>query len=142
MRKRGLIGWIILGIFGVLILIGIGAGIYFYNFYTFKEIRVCVGDAENLKLPCRTTEDCLSMFDYESQLKDAPDFAKDEIANIVNEAVYCNNTCFVRKVRGINLESGEIEMLDSCLNGEDEFVIEIRGKEGLEILNWMKLRDE
>jgi hypothetical protein len=142
MKKRGLIGKIILGIFGFLLIIGLGAGIYFYNFHVFKEIRICVGGGENTMIPCNTREDCINVMreadlDF-SVLDGAPDFIVKNFNDILESAVYCEESCFVGNVRGIDYESGEIEGLESCLDGEEEFVMEIHGKEGIEILKWMK----
>ena len=35
----------------------------------------------------------------------------------------------------------ELEMLENCEDGEVEFAVDIRGKEGLEVLEWMKARN-
>ncbi len=139
MKKRGLFGMIILGAFAFLLIAGVGAGIYFYNYYVFKEIRVCVGEGENYFLPCESQEDCLAALNFSNDvIKDAPALIRENFDNILDEAVYCESTCFAGEVRGINYETGSIEDLDSCENGEEEFVMEIRGKDGMEILKWMK----
>jgi len=142
MKKHGGILMIVGIVFAIFMLIGVGAGIYFYNFYVFKEIRVCVGEGEDSMIPCNTREDCINLMrevglDF-SIMEGAPDFVNENFNNILETAVYCEGSCFVGSVRGVNYESGEVEGLESCLDGEGEFVIKIRGKEGLEILRWMK----
>jgi len=62
--------------------------------------------------------------------------------DVLDKSVYCNSTCFIRDIRGINYETQELEMLESCYGNESEIVIEIRGKEGIEILKYLdSLRD-
>lgn len=139
MTKRGLIGMIILGIFGFLLIVGIGAGIYFYNYHVFKEFRICVGEGEETPIPCESQKDCLDMMNFSSDAIDgAPVFVKESFYNILESAVYCEESCFIGMIRGIDYESGNIEELESCENEEEEFVMKIRGKEGIEILKWMK----
>ena len=137
-----MVGWIILGVIAFLLLVAGIAGFYFYNFYVFKEIRACVEEGEDLKIPCENRQICLDLMiengaDFDA-VNGAPDFVRENFEAILNEAIYCENTCFVGKVRGIDYESGDLLELESCEEGEAEFVMEIRGKEGLEILNWMK----
>ena len=142
MRQRGLIGVIILGVFVFLLVVGIAAGIYFYNFHVFKEIRMCVAEGEDTGYPCNSQEECLDLLNFSDDAVDgAPVFIRDNFENLLSSAVYCEDTCFVGMIRGINYESGDIEGLESCLDGEKEFLMEIRGKEGLEILKWMRGRN-
>ena len=132
---------IILGVVGFFVLTAIGAGIYFYNYYVFKEIRVCVGEGEDFGFPCDSRADCLDLLNFDDNaVEGAPPFIKASFEDILNSAVYCEGNCFVARIRGIDYETGNLQELDSCLEGEEEFVMEIRGKEGLEILEWMKNR--
>ena len=142
MDKGGLVGKIVLIVVVVLIVIA-GVVFYFYNFHVFKVVRVCVGDANNIGIPCNVTQDCLDLV-LENNLSDldgAPSFIEENFQNILDEAVYCDGTCFAKEIRGVDAESGELVMLDSCEDGEKEFVMEIRGKEGLEIWDWMKSQE-
>ncbi len=68
----------------------------------------------------------------------APVFVKENFDGILESVVYCEGNCFVGKVRGVDYETGNLQDLESCNDGEDEFVMKIKGKEGLEILKWMK----
>jgi len=141
MGKRRLIGWIILIVIIILLVVG-AAGFYFYNYYVFKTIRICVGDGVEKMVPCNATQDCIdniSSGNFEDSLNDAPDFIKEKAVEILNEVIYCDGVCFVRNVRGIDVDTGEIHENVVCEELEEEFVIEIRGKEGLEI--WKYLRD-
>lgn len=57
-----------------------------------------------------------------------------EIEKIFGEIAYCESTCRVREVRGLEEKGG----IDSCSADEKEFVFEITGKEGLEVLKNLK----
>ena len=47
----------------------------------------------------------------------------------------------LKNVRGVDYETGELAALDSCDVGEVESVVDIRGKEGIEILKYLKGRE-
>lgn len=141
MKRRGGV-LLIIGIIILFLLIGIvGAGIYFYNFHVFKTVRICVGNATDVLVPCEVVRDCIdyaTILGLEIDLNDAPIFVRENFQKVLDGVVYCDGSCFVKDVRGVNWETQELEMLDSCENGEVEFVVEIRGKEALEIWRWMK----
>ncbi len=141
MGKKGGVLEIIGIIFIVFVVISLVVGIYFYNFYVFKTIRICIGDAKNAMIPCETNQKCINFFQDKMQktnLSDAPIFLQEKIQSVMNEAIYCNKTCFVRNIRGINLETQKLEMLKSCNSGESEIKVDINGKKGLGILMWLK----
>lgn len=143
MKKRGLIGVIVLSVLGALLAAGAGTGVYFYKYHVFEEVRACVGNWEDTMFPCQIREDCLAAVNFNNvSLDGAPNFVKENFENILNSVVYCEGNCFVGKIRGINYETGELEGLEGCEEGEDEFVMEIHGDEGLEILNWIKTLQE
>ncbi len=73
-----------------------------------------------------------------SALDGAPEFVRVKVNEVLERSIYCEGNCFIRKIRGIDFTSGELEILTSCEVGEDEVVIEVRGKEGIEVLEWMK----
>ncbi|MEA3248533.1 MAG: hypothetical protein U9Q73_02395 [Nanoarchaeota archaeon] len=50
---------LILGIV-LMLLISIG-GVYLYNFYVFKTVRLCVGETHNLEIFCEVTSDCVDL---------------------------------------------------------------------------------
>ncbi|MCK5320990.1 hypothetical protein KAJ38_00245 [Candidatus Pacearchaeota archaeon] len=132
-------------IIGVLLIILVsGTGIYFYNFHVFKTVRLCIGDAKDMEISCGVTLDCVDLIrkKIDSKFSDAPDFILENFQKIIDEAVYCDRTCFVRNIRGVNLDTGAFEILDSCRVEEKEIVIEIRGKEGLEILKYLESKNE
>ncbi len=132
---------------GVLLIIGIifivlvlGTGIYFYNFHIFGTVRLCVGEVNDIGILCEVTFDCTDLIRGEiaEDFSDAPDFIQENFQKVIEEIVYCDGNCFVRDVRGIDLETGEFEMLDSCRVEEKEIVIGIRGKDGLEIWKYLE----
>lgn len=141
--KRGLIGWIILGVVFVILLALIIAGTYFYNFHVFETVRLCLGEGNDTGFACVDVQECFDKGEElkaEYDLSDLPDFVVERIESLKDDAVYCDGTCKIRNVRGIDLESQELEMLESCDVGEDEILIEIGGKEGLEIMSYLKDR--
>lgn len=136
-RVLKIVGIVIL----VLVVLIVGAGIYFYNYYVFEKVRVCVGEGVDSEVSCVSVLDCADLVReqwLDIDLIDAPDFVRENFQKVFDEAVYCDETCFVKDVRGIDYETGELGKLESCDVGEVEFVMEIRGKEGLEVLKWMK----
>ena len=136
---------IILIAVGVLVVGGSSVAYYFYEFHVFESVRVCVGGANDTGVPCVDTQECFDLakeagVNIDTELEGLPEFAREIFDDVVDEAVYCDGTCFVRNVRGINAD-GEIEMIESCDVGEVEFVVDIRGKEALELMKYMKNRE-
>lgn len=138
--KKGRVLIILAIIFGTLILVSFGAGIYFYKFHVFKELRVCVshGEGELTNVSCIVDSDCLNYLKENLEewrsVENAPSFLQEEVENIFSEAVYCNANCYIREVRGL----GDFGELESCNEGEKEVLIQIKGKEGLELLDYAK----
>ena len=141
MKKLGGI-LLIVGI--ILIVLILGTGFYLYNFHVFKTVRLCVSDAKNMEISCRVTSDCTDLIteEIDNDFSDAPDFIQENFQKIIEEIVYCDGTCFMKNIRGMNLDTGEFEMLDSCKIEEKEIVIEIRGKDGLEIWKYLEGRED
>jgi len=130
--------WVTLG---VIVLLLVVAGVYFYNFHVFKTVRVCLGDKVDTKVVCDVTQDCINLSVKENpgvDLSDAPDFIKENYQKIIDESISCDGTCFVRDVRGINKETQDLEDLKSCEEGEIEVKMDIGAKEGLALYNWAK----
>jgi hypothetical protein len=141
MKKSGGISIVLGIIFVILILVVAGVGFYFYNFHVFKEVRICLGESEDTSIPCMVREDCLETFNISlDALESSPEFVKNKAGDVLDKAVYCEGTCFIRMTRGIDFESGELELLSSCGDNEEEIVVEVRGRDGLEMLEWMKNR--
>lgn len=141
MEKKGGI-FVIIGIIFIVLILTIGIGIfYLYNFHIFKTVRVCIGEGENTNLPCENNSQCRDLASAlvpEIDLSDIPTFIQEKFQTVFEEAVYCDDTCFISNVRGVDLNTQELELLESCENEETEVAIDIRGKEGLEILNWLR----
>jgi len=143
MEKKGgallVVGIVILS----LVIFGVGAGIYFYNFYVFKTVRICLGEAENTGIPCNSSSDCdflSKTIGQNADLKGLPEFARESFQKVMNKAVYCDGSCRVKNIRGIDKKTHELKFLDSCKADEEEITIEIHGKEGLEILNYLRMK--
>ncbi|MBT3642514.1 hypothetical protein HN604_02645 [archaeon] len=157
MGKRGNIFAILGVIFLILILIAGGLSYYFYNYYTFKTIRVCVGgeiesnftdfderfsEFENV-LSCEVAQDCLDKIgnpEKEILEGDYPPFLKGTFNEIIFEAVLCEDSCKVRNIRGLDLESEDfnIEGLEYCEDYETEILIEIGGREAFEVWQFIE----
>jgi len=132
-------------VFLVLMVVLAGVAFYFYNFYVFKTVRICVGEARDLGVPCEVVEDCIDAArenGYDFDFEGLPDFIQEKFGEVLDEVGYCNETCWLKDVRGIDVDLQELEFLDSCEDWEMEIAIEIRGKEGLEILKYLKSREE
>jgi len=138
MGKVLLIVAIVLGGLAIIVLC---AGIYFYNFHTFKTVRLCLGDPTETEFECSMVQDCLDRAEElqtEYNISELPKFAREMLKIIAEDAVYCESTCKVRNIRGIDLGSYELEELESCEAGEKEILIKIKGKEGIQIWNYVK----
>jgi len=128
-------------ILGSLAIIAVGVGIYFYNFHVFKEMRLCLGDPMDTEFECSMVQDCLDEVENlqtQYNISELPKFARDKLDMLAREAVYCEGTCKVKNIRGINLETYELEELEFCEEGETEVLMKIRGKEGIQIWNYVK----
>lgn len=138
---------IILIVLGVLILIAIIAGIYLYQFYVFKVMRICIStETQDIPISCASKQECIKFFidnvpEIKNSIDTAPEFAKTKITEILNEAISCETSCKIRKIYGEGF-GGNGELVSSCKPGEKELVQEIRGKEGLEILQFIKNHPE
>jgi len=141
MEKKGSVLVIIAIVLGSLAVIALGAGVYFYNFHTFKTVRLCLGDPTDTGFACSMMQDCLDKAEElqtQYNVSELPDFAREKLEILAEEAVYCDGTCKVKNIRGINLETYELEELESCNEGETEILMEIKGKEGIQIWNYVR----
>ena len=141
MKRKGSILLIVAIILGGLAIVAVGTGVYLYNFHVFKEIRLCLGGPVDTNFSCSMVQDCLDRAEElqtEYNISELPSFARKKLEMLSNEAVYCEGTCKIKEIRGINLQTYESEGLKFCASGEKEILIEIRGKEGLEIWNYVK----
>lgn len=138
--KRAVIGIIILVLLGILIVTGISTAIYFYNFHVFKEFKICISDdkIQDTKLPCSTDEFCINAIKTNitglEQLKNLPDFLKEKSDELFKKAVFCEQTCKFKQIKGEPFT----EKIENCNLNEQEISVQIKGKEGLEILKFMK----
>lgn len=140
-KKDGSVLLIVGIIIIVLAIFLVGAGIYFYNYYVFETARVCIGEPVNTEIPCENVQNCIDLAEENGisvDLSDAPAFIQENFQRVIDAAVYCDGTCFVKKIRGINYETLELEMLKSCEEYEVEIVAEIHGNEAIETARWMR----
>lgn len=135
----GKTGSIILIIVVSLALLGIIAGTYFYNFFVFKTLRICVtNNIEDSEFSCTTNEECYDYYKEDLDIDPSlPDFIVSKIDEVFLIAVYCEETCKMREVYGDGT-GDEIGSVESCKEGEEEIIIEIKGEEGLKILKFIK----
>jgi len=128
---------IIGGIFLIIVLIAAATIYYFYNYHSFKTLRVCVSDkTTDLKTNCTSDFECIDVVETSiNELnfsEDLPEPLKEGFDEIIEEAVYCEGTCKMKEVYGFD------EELKSCKEGEKEFTFEITGKQGLKIIKGIK----
>lgn len=139
-NKKAGAGRVILIILGVLIAIIVLAGIYFYNFYVFKEFKICISNEkiQDTKFPCPTSDFCINALKSNipqlSKLNELPEFFQEKANDLFKQAILCEQTCKIRQVRGEPFT----EAVNNCDSTEQEMLIPIRGKEGLQILEFMK----
>jgi len=142
--KRGKGFWFgVFFAFGIILLVLAITLFYLYNFHVFKTVRICLGEPFETQIYCETTQDCYEWIRVNRSELDTslmPPFLDENLQRVLNEAVYCDETCKVRKLYGINEETFDIEELESCDGDQREFLIEIRGKEALEIYEYLKNR--
>lgn len=145
MNNRGFVK-IVLIIISILLLIVIGGAYYAYNFHVYKTIRICIGSEMNTSFSCSSLDDCKGYleafsgksFEIDERLNTAPVFIQEKAREIIDKSFYCDNFCFLREIRGINFNDFSIEFLERCEIDEEEILIEIRGKEGLELADYIK----
>lgn len=127
----GTIGIILLVLF--LILAAIAA--YLYYFHTFKFFKACVSnEAQDTNNPCASDDECRVLFLNKSNitLEEMPQLLRDEFILILEESVYCENTCFVKEMYGDSFGTP----VGSCNEGDKSFVLEIYGKDMLKMLSY------
>jgi len=141
MKNRGRALLIIAIVLGCLAIIILGVGFYLYNFHVFKEVRLCLGEPTDTNFSCAMVQDCLNRAEElqtEYNISELPEFAREKLEMLSEDAVFCDGTCKIREVRGINLKTYELENLEYCDDDEKEVLIQIKGKDGLKIWSYVK----
>ncbi len=136
-KKGGILK--ILGIiFLVIIIIVAAAFIYVYNFHVFKKLMICITpEIEETEKTCVNNNDCTELIKQNLNSNEMPAFLKEKIEETIDKAVFCEETCKHRKYY-TNFIGEDQREIENCAEGEEEISIEIRGKEGLQILNLLK----
>lgn len=126
----------------VVLLIG-GIALYFYKFHVFKTLTICVpDDAINTTISCTEDEFCENLFmnnitqineDYEN----SPEFVKSLIDEVIDESVYCQDTCYIKQIYGDSISE---DFEGECSPGDKAITRDLHGKEGLEFLSYVKER--
>lgn len=129
------------------------AGFYFYNYYVFETVEICVGDYQELGQTCETVQDCLNLFEnYEENfnetnfsdfgdygnISDLPDFAKERFFEFSDDLVSCDGVCKVRSIDGFDSEYLENKISTDCSKSGKIISTEIRGKDAFEIFRFLK----
>ena len=139
MNKKGGILELLGFIFIILILLVLIAVFYFYNFYIFKEFRTCVSSQEqDTFFPCTSNEECIELAMNYSNIsqEEIPQILQAEKTKILNEAIYCNNTCRVREIYG-DFTGSPVE---SCNFGDKEFLLQLKGEEIIKMIDYLKTK--
>ncbi len=125
-----------------IILVILAATYYFYNFYVFYRARICISnEVKDSELPCSGDGECLDILkksfsgEFE-RLEELPDFLEEKVEEALDSAVFCNRTCMVRRVYGLGLS--DVEEVEACKENEKEVVYELRGKESLKFLDYLR----
>lgn len=140
--KRGLFGKIFLLILIVFIVAIAGAAIYFYDYYVFKEMRVCItAEAQNIPINCSSNNDCINLLkenatELKEKLSIMPLFMRTKTDEIFNEAFYCNVTCKAKGIYGSGFNN--TDNVQACREGEKEILIQIRGKEAIQLMDFLR----
>ena len=137
-KKGGILGT--LGfIFLILILLILIAVFYFYNFYIFKGFRTCVSSQEqDTNFSCTSNEECIEFVMNYSNIsqEEIPQIIQAENTKILNEAIYCNNTCRVREIYG-EFTGNPVE---SCNFGDKEFLLQLKGKDIIKMMDYLETK--
>jgi len=138
-------GWkIFLSIIIALIIIVLALGIYFYYFFVFKTIRICIPqESESTNTSCSSSQQCLDLVysDVSSALSSIPPLIKDKVMETFNYSIYCESTCKIK--RFYYGSSGGVPLkifseLTSCKPREKEITLDIKGKEAIQLLSYIK----
>lgn len=126
-------------VFLILIILILIVGFYFYNFYIFKEFRTCVSSQEqDTFFPCTSNEECIELAMNYSNIsqEEVPQIIQAENTKILNEAIYCDNTCRVREIYG-EFTGNPVE---SCNFSDKEFLLQLKGKDIIEMVDYLESR--
>lgn len=123
---------IILGIITLLIIIG---GVLAYNFFTLKEIKICItNEVNDTRIPCNTDSQCRQYVadvgeEFITSMNNMPPQPqlKEKISELLGGASYCEETCKIKGIRGI--KEGEIGNIKACTAGEKEISYKLRAKD-------------
>ena len=152
MAKRNILK-IFLIFFGIVLLLGFLVGFYFYNYYVFETVEICVGDYQEIGQSCETVQDCLNLLEnYEEtfnetnfsgfgdygNVSDLPDFAKERLFEFSDELISCDGVCKVRSIEGFNSKYLENNIPADCSESGKILSTEIRGNDVLGIFRFLK----
>ena len=76
---------VLLIIIGVITLLIVAGGVYFYNFYTLKDVKVCItNNVNDTRIACSTNGECARLFagsseDIISQIDKMPSILRSKI---------------------------------------------------------------
>lgn len=139
--KKGSILKILGIIFLVIIIIIAAALIYFYNFFVFKKLIICITpeieEKEEQEIACTSNAECTNNILQNLSTAQMPEFLKIQLDETINKAVFCEQTCKNKKIYSNFIGENRRE-IEFCAEGEEEVSIEIRGKEGIKILNFLR----
>lgn len=132
--------WKILLIVLLVLLVFLGFIIfYFYKFHTFYTVRFCIKEeSRDLKVPCSSDERCKSLIKNSEEFnkEDFPEGFEDEIGEVIEKIIYCENTCKIKEIYGEGINN--VGHVEECKMGEEAFEYEINGEKGLKLWKSMK----
>lgn len=136
--------WVAIAI-AIIIVLLIGIGFYLYNFHVFKTVVFCVSsNYTDTNVSCTSNANCSAMFqNVNSSLvsSETPGFIRGTAEQLINEAISCGEVTKTCQIRPFS--SNLIEADRTCVAGEKEIQIKIRGKEGIQLMKFLgKNRDK
>jgi len=139
LNKRGLIGGVLILIILIIIVL-IALASYFYFFHVFYETKVCITDKiMDLNLSCSSDDQCIDSIEAGvgqiSKIGKTPEFIRKNVEVILESTVYCNEECKINESYGELFGEGKVE---SCEDNEKEVLVQVRGSEGLELINYFR----
>ncbi|MEM4703206.1 MAG: hypothetical protein QXP53_01850 [Candidatus Pacearchaeota archaeon] len=115
--------------------------IYFYFFHIFYTYRVCISNNISISnVNCSVKRDCIDYYmseiKKESEIENLPQTFKSKLLEMIDKSVFCDSVCKAKTVYGGGFS--DIEKVESCQIDEEEILLKIHGKDGLQLFNYLK----
>jgi hypothetical protein len=135
---------IFLLVFLIIIIVITLTCIYFYYFHVFKTLKICISNNKtDLLIPCIDKQQCKDLLlnsdpSIKKSMDEVPTIMKQKIEESFDQSIICEGTCKIKEVKNTLGSYGQ----ELCLQGEKEIALNIRGKEAIDILLFIKSHPE